>query len=348
MLQNAFFILPVIAVLMLQGCATPHVQTSASPPTPPTLHETFAIMDDGYRLPLRVWQANGQRQAILLALHGLNDYHNGFASTGEALAQRGISVMAYDQRGFGNSDARGLWHGAERLTDDLREMIKLLRSRYPNQPLYLIGESMGGAVVLAAMKSAPLAIDGMILIAPAIWSRDSMPWYQRFALWLAARTMPALELTGDGLDLQPTDNIEMWRAWSRDPLVIKSTRVDVLYGVSNLMDQAVASSSNLKGRMLILYGQKDEIIPRNPTCQWLSSLPLESSHLRQTVVYENGFHMLTRDLQGDLVQDDISDWILGEGKRLKNRQDIIGLESFCPGSSENRLVQGDSEADNRK
>ncbi|MEN8178027.1 MAG: lysophospholipase [Pseudomonadota bacterium] len=346
--KHVFFILPVIAVLMLQGCATPHVQTSSSGPTVSALHETFATMEDGYRLPLTVWQANGESRAILLGLHGLNDYHNGFASTGETLARRGITVIAYDQRGFGNSEARGLWHGSERLTDDLREMIALLRSRYPDQPLYLIGESMGGAVVLAAMQDTPLATDGIILIAPAIWSRDSMPVYQRFALWLAARTMPALELTGDGLDLQPTDNIDMWRAWSRDPLVIKSTRVDVLYGVSNLMDQAVASSSNLKGRMLILYGQKDEIIPRQPTCQWLSSLPLETSDLRQTVIYENGYHMLTRDLQADMVLDDISDWITGADHRLTNLQDSIGLESFCPESSDTRLVQGDTKPGKEK
>ncbi|MDJ0805989.1 MAG: alpha/beta hydrolase [Gammaproteobacteria bacterium] len=326
------FAIPAVLVCMLQilqGCATPHVQSSAAGPTTPVLEASFAVMDDGFRLPLKLWPVNTKSRVILLALHGLNDYHNGFTSTGEYLARRGITTFAYDQRGFGNSEGRGLWHGSGRMVEDLLSMIRLLRRQYPDQPLYLIGESMGGAVVLAALRDAPLAVDGLILLAPAIWSRDRMPWYQRFALWLAARTMPSLKLTGDGLDLQPTDNLEMWRAWSRDPLVIKSTRVDVLYGTSNLMDRAVAAAANLHGRVLILYGRRDEIVPREPTCQWLGSLPSENGHLRQTRIYANGYHMLTRDLQADVVLEDIAKWIAG-ADHLTDGSNTIALDAFCP------------------
>ncbi len=330
MRKHVFLGIFVITGMLLQGCATPYVHRPVSSPILPALNETFAIMQDGYRLPLTFWQAVGKSRAMLLALHGLNDYSNGFASTGEFLAQRGISVIAYDQRGFGNSDGQGLWHGSDRLIQDLRTLIALLRSRYPAQPLYLLGESMGGAVVLAAMNTQQLAADGIILVAPAVWSRDSMPFYQRLALWLAAHTMPAKELTGEGLDLHPSDNIEMLRALSRDPLVIKATRVDVLYGVSNLMDRAVASGNNMHKRVLILYGKHDDIIPLEPTCWWLRSLPAEDSHLRQTLIYENGYHMLTRDLQAEVVLEDISDWITGEFNPIINRQDTSTIEAFCP------------------
>lgn len=329
MRKHDFFSILLIAVLMLEGCATPYVQPSSSNPSTPALHETFAIMEDGYRLPLTYWQAVGEDQAILLALHGLNDYRNAFASTGEYLVRRGINVIAYDQRGFGKSDGHGLWHGVDRMTQDLRAMITLLHHKHPDQPLFLLGESMGGAVVLAAMRNEPLTADGIILVAPAVWSRHSMPFYQRYSLWLAAHTMPAMKLTGEGLDLHPSDNIEMLRALSRDPLVIKATRTDVLYGVSNLMDQAVASTNNLHSRVLILYGKHDDIIPHKPTCRWLQSLPTENSHLRQTVIYENGYHMLTRDLQANVVLEDISDWITGTGKQITNQQDAITIQSFC-------------------
>ena len=330
MFKHAFLPILAIAVLMLEGCDSPYVQPSSSNPTAPALHETFAIMGDGYRLPLTHWLAQGENQAILLALHGLNDYQNGFESTGEYLARRGITVIAYDQRGFGKSNGHGLWHGSDRMTKDLRAMIILLHKKYPDQPLYLLGESMGGAVVLAAINNAPLATDGIILVAPAVWSRQSMPFYQRYALWLAAHTMPALKLTGEGLDLHPSDNIDMLRALGRDSLVIKATRVDVLYGMTNLMDQAVGSANNLNRRVLILYGKHDDIIPREPTCQWLQSLPFGNSHLRRSMIYENGYHMLTRDLQADVVLEDIADWITGAGNQLAYRQDAITIESFCP------------------
>lgn len=285
-------------------------------------------MDDGYQLPLTRWEPEGDSKAIVLALHGLNDYRNGFTSTATHLAYKGIMVIAIDQRGFGETDGPGLWHGSERLTADLHTMIQLLESAYPAQDIYLLGESMGGAVALAAMNDQALPVEGIVLVAPAIWSRNSMPFYQRWALWLAAHTMPSRELTGEGLDLHPSDNIEMLRAMGRDPLVIKATRVDVLYGVTNLMDAAASTDDVYPGRMLIQYGMKDDIIPLEPTCQWLNSLAPGDESRRQTLIYKNGYHMLTRDLQADVVLDDIAQWVLEPGITL-GHDGLIPAERFC-------------------
>ena len=139
---------PLIAVLLLAACARPYVHPPGSEYVLPRLAETHARMEDGYRLPLLRWQAVGDTRAIVLALHGLNDYSFAFNNLGQYLAPLGITVIAYDQRGFGNTAGRGLWHGSERLSADLTIMAGLLRQQYPDTPLYLIGESMGGAVVL--------------------------------------------------------------------------------------------------------------------------------------------------------------------------------------------------------
>ena len=327
MRHNRFPLL--LLAILLTGCATPYIQPPSFEPRTPVLHETSAIMADGYRLPLTRWDAQGESKAIILAVHGLNDYSNGFESTGAYLAQNGITVIAYDQRGFGESDGHGLWHGSKRMTEDLITMVAQLRSKHPDQPLYLLGESMGGAVVLAALNNETIRADGIILVAPAVWSRDSMPFYQRWALWLAVHTMPDRKLTGEGLNLHPSDNFEMLRALSKDPLVIKATRVDVLYGMSNLMDMAVGSASKLNGRVLVMYGKHDEIIPREPTCEWLESLPTDNGHLRQAVIYENGYHMLTRDLQAEVVLGDIVEWVMNDYEVFIRQEDAISVEEFC-------------------
>jgi len=51
------------------------------------------------------WLPDGTPGAIVLALHGFNDYSNAFATTGQAFAASGIAVFAYDQRGFGAGGA---------------------------------------------------------------------------------------------------------------------------------------------------------------------------------------------------------------------------------------------------
>ena len=311
-------------LLWLGGCATPHVHPAGQSNMSPVLYDGYALMDDGYRLPLARWGARDPCKAVILALHGLNDYRNAFATTAEYLNRHGITVYAYDQRGFGGTDGFGYWHGSERLTSDLRIMAALLRSRHPDCPLYVLGESMGGAVALSALRSEEsLDIDGLILVAPAVWSRETMPLYQRMALWLAAHTMPAKRLTGEGLDIRPSDNIEMLRGLGRDPLVIKATRVDVLYGVSNLMDTAAAGLPPMDDRVLLLYGMRDDIIPKQPTCRLLRQLPDRSDLNWQVIVYEDGYHMLTRDLQAKRVLQDMADWLTVVGGEAEDPDRVI-------------------------
>ena len=42
-------------------------------------------------------------KAVILALHGFNDYSNAFAMPARLWAERGIASYAYDQRGFGGA-----------------------------------------------------------------------------------------------------------------------------------------------------------------------------------------------------------------------------------------------------
>lgn len=315
-----------MAVVLLVACAEPYVYPSPDVHALPQLAQTYALMDDGYQLPLSRWEAVGNTQAVVLSLHGLNDYRFAFDNLGQYLSRNGITVIAYDQRGFGSTDGAGLWHGSERLSDDLVIMTELLREQYPAVPLYLLGESMGGAVALTSLASAALDVDGTVLVAPAVWARSSMPSYQRIALWIGAHTLPDKRLTGEGLDLKPSDNIDMLRALGRDELVIKATRVDVLYGISNLMDKAMLASSEAPGKILLLYGKQDDIIPSTPTCQLLERLSHNGTTRLSSIIYEQGYHMLTRDLQAAVVMADIATWI---AEQETPRNPGSDMRSYC-------------------
>ena len=245
----------VATLLLLIGCAP--LQAPAGPEMgEPVLHDAHVVAPDGALLPLRSWLPQaGSPDAVLIALHGFNDYSNFFDGIGGWLAGRGIASYAYDQRGFGGAPNRGVWAGSAALASDLRAAVALVRARHPGAPLYLFGESMGGAVVMTTMARPDRpSVDGIILAAPAVWGRTSMPWYQTTALWLAVHTFPWGRLTGRNLGIVVSDNTEMLKSLGRDPMVIKGTRIDAIYGLVNLMDEAMASAANLDGRMLVLYG----------------------------------------------------------------------------------------------
>ena len=338
--QFAASLLLVAVCLMLLGCTSPRIIEHTPQPLTPRLADAYVRMPDGYRLPLRVWQPQATDgdgpETIVLGLHGFNDYANAFAPLALSLAEAGITTFAVDQRGFGAAALPGRWHGSEQMTADLTVLARLLRQQHPDARLYLVGESMGGAVVINALASADLPVDGAVLIAPAVWSRDAMPWYQRIALDTLANIAPGMKLTGKGVSIRPSDNIDMLRAMGRDPLVIKATRVDALWGVTNLMDAAMAAAGKLRGPLLLLYGEQDEIIPRAAFCRMLKRLPADADDIR-LVLYRRGWHMLPRDLQGRRVHQDVIAWLNDpQGPLPSGEESRLGAKrtgEFCAGRS---------------
>lgn len=302
-----------ITLIVLSACS-PLVNHPGKQVTEPRIQNEVFVTGDGSLLPVRTWlPQNGPVQAVIVALHGFNDYSNAFTSSASYLKRRGIACYAYDQRGFGGAPGRGLWSGIDAYTNDLSTFVKEVRKHHPGVPLYILGESMGGAVaIVAATGSNPPEVDGVILIAPAVWGRVTMPWYQRWLLAVTAHTLPWLKLTGKGLHISPSDNIEMLRALGRDPHVIKDTRVDALYGLTNLMDEALSRAGKMQLPTIVLYGENDQIIPKEPMFLMLDRMPKST----RKAFYAHGYHMLLRDLQGKKPLADIAVWIAGHNSPL--------------------------------
>ena len=298
----------------------------------PRIASDYWLAADGARLPLSSWLPPGPAKAVILAVHGMNDYSSAFDAPGKALAAKGIATYAYDQRGFGAGPHPGFWSDTATMTGDLRTLAALLHARHPDLPLYILGESMGGAVAIAAAAGAPPpGVSGLILSAPAVWGRASMGFFPHAALWLAYHIAPGWTHTGRGLKIQPSDNIEMLRALSRDPLVIKETRVDAIHGLVDLMDAAQTAAGRLGLPVLVLYGEKDEIIPPAPTWAAIRGLP-DLGVSQRAAYYPNGWHMLLRDLQAQVVEDDIAAWIADRTRPLPSGADRHAREKLAENS----------------
>jgi acylglycerol lipase len=140
-----------------------------------------------------------------------------------------------------------------------------------------------------------------------------MPLTYRAALFLAAHLLPGMILSNNAagrvVTIIPSDNIEMLRALSRDPLFQKKTRTDTVFGLVNLMDEARTAPERIQGTppILFLYGANDQIIPAKPTEGVIAELGAKATIKR----YDKGYHMLLRDLEGEQVDHDIAAWIFG-------------------------------------
>lgn len=303
-----FQVLAIVLLLLPPGCA-PLVQVPGPSIDAPMVDGDIVTMRDGAKLPMRHWSATGQPRAIIIAVHGFNDYSRSFAMAGHFWAARGVTTYAYDQRGFGAAPYPGLWPGRDTLGNDLEDVAAAIHRRHPATPLYLLGESMGSAVILTSVsrpaESGLPGVKGVVLGAPAVWGGDTLNPFYRGVLWVSSHVAPWKTLTGRGLGVQPSDNIAMLRALGRDPLVIKATRIDTIAGLVHLMDAALADAPKMRLPALVLYGAHDQIIPRESIQQMLEGL----TDRHRIVFYPDGWHMLFRDTQASVVWRDVLAWV---------------------------------------
>ena len=314
--------LAILGIALLLGACMPRLQ-SLGPAAQtgfvePRIDTNTFVTRDGLHLGLSKWEADDPR-AILIALHGMNDYGNAFALPGPWWAERGLTTYAFDQRGHGRSPERGVWPGVDLLTQDLADFIDVVRRTYPDLPIYALGHSMGGAVVMTTLAEGRAEVDGSILVAPAVWGWSTIPFPLDLTLWIAAHTVPTLTVTGESLERWPTDNIEVLRAMGRDSNMIFETRFDAIYGVVSLMDRAYDEAGNIPAPVLLLYGEQDQIIPSRP----IEDVIERMCPTRRVAIYPNGYHLLLRDLEAEIVWRDVLSFVLDQVAML-------------PSSAENR------------
>ena len=197
--MNKLVVILLASVLLLLSCS-PLVQKSNGLSQPPELGPSVFITSDGSHLPVKRWVPENKPEAVIISLHGFNDYSAGISDPASFFTQSGILTIAYDQRGFGTTQYRGIWPGSGPLIQDISELASLVKAQYPDIPLYLMGDSMGAAVVIgAAVKYDLDEVEALLLIAPAVWGGDSFNWFYRSMLWLGAHTIPWKSVTGRGL-----------------------------------------------------------------------------------------------------------------------------------------------------
>jgi len=261
---------------------------------------------DGAELGLTVWETEADPEIVIVGVHGMNDYANAFHMAAPYWAAHGVKTYAYDQRGFGRSYGRGEWPDEDAMREDLRTAVQLVRERYPDTTLAVVGISMGGAMTMTAFGSdrPPEGVDRIVLSGPGLRGWGTLPMIQRVALWTSVRVRPGWVVRPPRfVKIEPSDNIEMLRRLWADPLGLKTNEIGQVHGVVSLMENAHRAAPNLPVAIptLLTYGAKDIVIPKNGVKRTAKVLP---EHVR-TAYYDDGYHMLLRDLQAEIVFEDV-------------------------------------------
>lgn len=286
-------------------------------PANPRFEGDRFVSFDGAELGLTVWEGQGPDagEIVIVGVHGMNDWANAFHMAAPWWAGRGVTTYAYDQRGFGRSPGRGVWPDEELMREDLRTAIQIARERHPDAILGVVGISMGGAVAMTLFggDNPPEGVDRLVLSGPGLRGWGALPIAYRPSLWLSAHFRPGwVVVPPKFVTIWPSDNIEMLRRNGRDEMMLRDNRIDMVYGVVTLMENAHKVADRLPANTLLTYGAKDEVIPKPGMKRTARRLP---DHVR-TVYYENGYHMLLRDLQAEVVFADVLTFLKDDAAEL--------------------------------
>lgn len=253
---------------------------------------------------------------VIVAVHGMNDYAGTFKSAGAWWASQGAAVYAYDQRGFGRSPGWMVWPQHDVMRRDLDTAVAIARERHPHAKIAVVGESMGGAMAITAFaEDDPPDADALVLSAPGLRGWQTLPWLYGASLWVSSHVRPDwVVVPPEGVRVTTTDNIPKLREMWANPLVQKSNRIDSVYGVVSIMEEADDRIVKLPASVptLFLYGAKDEVILPDGVQRAAEKMP---AHIR-TAYYANGYHMLMNDLQAETVWRDILAFARQPGNQL--------------------------------
>ncbi len=275
------------------------------------------------------WGDENNSSAVILAIHGYNDYSRSFEIPANFFQKFNLLTIAIDLQGFGKNSNSGQWFSLESHINDLINEILKIKKEYPKKKLFLLGESMGGAIVLSLLNTNNnLPIDGSILIAPAIWNFKERNFFKSITLNLISKVLPNLSFSGKGfINVQASDNLKMLKKLSKDPLFIHEPKLKSLNGVTHLMDKAFEDTKNyLKNpfyNTLILVPVNDQIVPRKPLIEILQKPEINKNIGKKfdLGVYVKSYHMMLRDLEGDFISREIKEWIL-------DRENVSSFNSF--------------------
>lgn len=345
-------LLSFMTLLLTFSCADVKALESTMPPNyveniVPEIGKLYSYAEKGQFatgsvLPVYEWMpSSGHLKAIILGVHGLTLHGRRYRILARTLAVNGIGFVSMDMRGFGSCKFDD--SGREKPKDDLSSinheksyqdivlLMKAIKSRYPQVPLIVLGESLGCTFCIRLAGEYPGTVNGVILSAPAVRVNPKMYASESdIAAGLKALigNHHLVNLNGFFHDLV-SPRPEVVQEMIEDPFIVKALSFHDLIATDGFVDKtaewARGTASNLP--MLVIQGSNDKcVLPKHLTdmmmnmksndmrIAWKGSyghLQLETMFLRANIMDSIGMWLDDHSVDGraklERLEQNISD-----------------------------------------
>ncbi|MFD2671780.1 alpha/beta fold hydrolase [Marinicrinis sediminis] len=131
------------------------------------MHSYMWKSSHGESLHVRKWECDEgtEETAVLQLVHGMGEHAGRYGELAAYLNASGVTVYGHDHRGHGKSvqESARMGHFADQngwkmVVEETLELAQEIKNQHPNQPLILLGHSMGFLIAHHALlaRSVPL------------------------------------------------------------------------------------------------------------------------------------------------------------------------------------------------
>jgi acylglycerol lipase len=259
---------------------------------------------DGLDLYEQWWMSEGEMKGMVVIVHGLAEHCGRYAHVAAALNEQGYAVGSYDQHGHGKSDPSGpkaVIDTFDALWDDLDIFMARARERANGKPLFLMGHSMGGEIIVGYVLDRQPVVRGLIASAAAVKiSDDISPLLLTVASVLSkiAPKMPTIVLDGTAIsrDQAVVDK------YDSDPLNYRGGVPARTGGEMNRVIKFIKTNmEKITLPILIMHGTEDRLADPQGSKDLYANVKSADKTLR---LYDGLYHeILNEPEQGEVIAD---------------------------------------------
>lgn len=263
---------------------------------------------DGLALYWQSWRPDAPHTALLF-VHGLAEHSGRYRFPVDYFAPQGFACWAFDQRAHGRSPGAKV-HVArfEEFLEDLRTLLAHVRAAEPGLPVYLVGHSYGGLVVLSYALRFPEGLPGLIVSSPFLAAH---PAARPSALLAATARLlsvlaPSLRVPSGVPPESVSHDPQVVAAYRSDPLV--SSRVSSRWFTETRRAQAAAleSAAGLRVPALVMAAGADLLVDPDATRRFCEAVP---AGIVEHVRWDGLYHELLNEPEREAVFRRMRSWL---------------------------------------
>ena len=260
----------------------------------------------GVKLFTQSWLPDSAPRAGLVIVHGFGEHSDRYMNVVNDLVPRGYAIYSFDLRGHGRSEGqRGHVNRWVEYEEDVRSFLQQVQQQAPELPIFLMGHSLGGLIVLSYGLRCPQDMRGVISSSPALARPGISPVLLSLST-LMSRIWPTFSMS-TGLDARGISRIpEAVNAYRNDPLVhdVGTARLGMEMSVTR--EKVLAHAAEWQPALLLIQGSADRIVPPDVGKVFFA----RAGNLdKEILVYTDAYHEPHNDLCAAQEMADLISWL---------------------------------------